>query len=241
MNIIRNNLSEIACLQKGDFTERFDGYFMAVLDALKEFLLEDVAPSQSDDSPVDCDAAQCAVIIDVSGSMLEDDWKPTRLDAAKEAAATYARRLLREHPGSEVAVVSYSFDAEVACVVKTPQDCDDIGDEIDRAGVGGSTNMYAGLKTALGLFNSSDRSCQVVLLTDGHSTERNPRNVAKKLKEYAVIECVGIGGSPEDVDEPILREIASTYPNGKKRYRWIGQKEQLIKHFHHLAGAIRKI
>ena len=76
--------------------------------------------------------------------------------------------------------------------------------------------------------------------TDGHNTGKTPEKLADRLKEFAIIECIGIGGSPADVDESLLKRIAAAYPNGKKRYRWIGQKEQLVKHFHNLAGAIRR-
>ena len=100
--------------------------------------------------------------------------------------------------------------------------------------------MYAGLKGALGLLKNPASPAQVVLLTDGQNTGKDPIALAERLKKRAVIECVGIGGSPEDVDECLLKQIASAYPDGTRRYRWIGQKEQLIKHFHKLAGGIRR-
>jgi len=56
-----------------------------------------------------------------------------------------------------------------------------------------------------------------------------------ELTDCGEIPCVRIGRavrySVEDLKEWI---------KVKKRYRWIGQKEQLIKHFNNLAGAIRR-
>jgi len=207
---------------------------------LKNFLFEETSASSprgpSTEAPRDC-----VLVIDVSGSMLEDDWKPTRLDGAKEAAITFARRLLQEQPNARVAIVVFACKAKLACEITTVSGSSKIGQKIDQTDVGGSTNMYAGLKVALGLFGNHGRTCQVVLLTDGHNTGKNPEKLAERLKEFAIIECVGIGGSPGDVDESLLKQIASSQPDGRKRYRWIGQKDQLVKHFHKLAGGIRRV
>ncbi len=48
--------------------------------------------------------------IDVSGSMAYTDWKPTRLQAALNAANAFIRRLATAEPGARVAIVS-SIDA----------------------------------------------------------------------------------------------------------------------------------
>ena len=114
-------------------------------------------------------------------------------------------------------------------------------DAIDQVDIMGSTNMKAGMKKALRLLNRyRGRTCQVVLLSDGHNTGGSPRNVGGELKEFAVVECVGIGGSPDDVDETLLKALASAGPDRTPRYRWIGDKERLVRHFHNLAGRITR-
>jgi len=64
--------------------------------------------------------------------------------------------------------------------------------------------------------------------------------VSDRLRDIATVECVGIGGTPEEVDEDLLRYIASSYPDGSKRYRWIGDRKRLVEHFHNLAGGITR-
>ncbi len=237
--IMTNDNAAVACSQRDYLSEWGRDVFSSILNALKSFAFDDAPSSKAEESARTRSVRDCVLVIDASGSMLDDDWKPTRLDAAKKAAHSFVRRLSQEQPDARVAVVAFGCRASVACQLTPARELDMIGHRIDQIDIEGSTNMYAGLKAASRLLKGS-RASQVVLLTDGQNTGRDPETLADSLKSFAVIECVGIGGSPCDVDEPLLRRIASTYPNGRKRYRWIGQKEQLIKHFHNLAGAIRR-
>ena len=214
--------------------------FTSIIGPLRKFLFEDAPSFKTRALPPMKGDRNCVLVIDASGSMFDDDWKPTRLGAAVKAANTFARRLRQETPNARIAVVIFGCKAKVVCRLTTAREFRKISHQIDQIDVGGSTNMYAGFKKALGLLKDRVCTCQVVLLTDGHSNGKNPEELANRLREFAIVECVGIGASPADVDEPLLRRISSAYPDGKKRYRWIGQKEQLIKHFHNLAGAIRR-
>jgi hypothetical protein len=82
---------------------------------------------------------------------------------------------------------------------------------------------------------------RIVLLTDGaHNWGSSPERTARNLKEAGVIiDCIGIGGSPEEVGERLLRTIASSNPDGSIRYCFIGDKEQLIKKYEQLANRLR--
>ncbi len=228
------------CSVKDDSIKWIFSIFAMGLGVLKRFLFEDTHPFQRQGSTPAKGTRDCVLVIDASGSMLGDDWKPSRLDAAKKSAKTFAKRLSQEQPNACIGAVVFGCEARVICRLTAAKEFGKISRQIDQIDAGGSTNMYAGLKAAFKLLKDHGQVCQVVLLTDGRNTQKNPENLAKKLKEFTTIECVGIGGSPDDVDEALLKKIASSYPDGKKRYRWIGQKEQLIKHFHNLAGAIRR-
>ena len=103
----------------------------------------------------------------------------------------------------------------------------------------GFTNIASGLSATCDQLKKSRRTRHVVLLTDGRNNAGEaPRPLAEKLKKHAVIDCIGIGGNRSSVDEPLLKSIASSYPDGSKRYRWIGDKQKLVRHFHNLAGGL---
>jgi hypothetical protein len=173
--------------------------------------------------------------------MSDTDWPPSRLAGAKEAAVAYCQRLSHESPQACVAVVAYGDSAVVHRRLTAAHRLNALTAAINRIEYLGSTNIHDGLEAAHSILRRHRRSmCQVVLLSDGHNTGGNPNKVAASLKRLAVIETVGIGGSPRDVDEKLLCAIASENPDGSKRYRWIGDKQRLVQHFHELAGRIRR-
>ena len=63
-----------------------------------------------------------------------------------------------------------------------------------------------------------------------------------RLKPSGVeIDCVGIGGTRNDVDEQLLQSIASRDSTGRPRYWYIGDRVQLIQKFEHLANGLRAV
>lgn len=234
--------TEIPALSGGkSIADRVVHAFAGLLDSLKNFLFEDNPCTGAGNVPPVTSTRDCVLVIDASGSMLDDDWKPTRLDAAKDSAKAFVDRLATENPNARIALVAFGCRARKLCCLTAAKQRDALHSMINKIDIEGSTNMKAGLNAALKLLPDRQGTCQVVLLTDGHNTGSSPLKVAQDIKKFAVIECVGIGGSPGDVDESLLKRIASAHPNGRKRYRWIGQKDQLIRHFHNLAGGIRRL
>ncbi len=84
---------------------------------------------------------------------------------------------------------------------------------------------------------------RIIMLTDGeHNGDGDPVKVAGQLKKAGVIiECIGIAGSPNDVDEAMLKRIASRDQTGKPRYCFIGDTGSLIKKYKSMANQIRPI
>jgi predicted metal-dependent phosphotriesterase family hydrolase len=76
----------------------------------------------------------------------------------------------------------------------------------------------------------------IILLTDGHSNSgRDPEVVANIIKEKEIqLDIIGIGGSPEEVDEPLLRRMASVM-QGQQRYWFIRSVGELVQRFEALA------
>ncbi len=187
------------------------------------------------DGPCDC-----VVLIDASPSMMEADWKPTRLRGAKDAAKAYGKRIARNDPESRIAIVAYAAFARKAIGLTAAHQCAKLCDAIDQIDTFSATNITSALKKANRLLRKGRGNHQVILLTDGHHNFGvSPRRAAAKLRRHAILECVGIGGR-EGVDEELLRAIASTRRDGTKRYRWIGDPEDLIEHFENLAERITR-
>ncbi len=82
---------------------------------------------------------------------------------------------------------------------------------------------------------------RIIFLSDGeHIHNSSPLPVATALKNSGVIiDCIGIGGTAANVDEAMLKAIASRNPDGSIRYSFIGDKQQLIKKYQTLASHIR--
>lgn len=208
-------------------------------------------------APVEC----LIIALDGSPSMEEKDWPPSRFAAAQEAASALIKRKLTLASNDQVGIVAY---ADSGNVIANPMRLADGHQKLislfSKIKIGSGTDIGAGLQTAGRLLfqNGMQRFFRrllarheiespvirrIVLLSDGHHNgSRNPRRIAKSLKRYGVIiDCVGIGGTPSDVDEPLLKAVASTDPkSGGPRYAFIGDKNQLIERFQHLAGRITR-
>jgi len=84
---------------------------------------------------------------------------------------------------------------------------------------------------------------RIVVLTDGHHNEGpNPLPIATQLKSDGVaIECIGIGGEPSDVEESLLKQMASTDPDGRQLYWFISDRAGLIRKFRECATGLRAV
>ncbi len=88
---------------------------------------------------------------------------------------------------------------------------------------------------------SGDVTKRIIMLTDGeHNGDGYPVKVAGELKRAGVIiECIGIAGSRDEVDEAMLNRIASRDESGRPRYCFIGDTSGLIKRDKSMAHQIR--
>jgi hypothetical protein len=87
------------------------------------------------------------------------------------------------------------------------------------------------------------RAKRILILSDGgHNGPTSPLPVARRLKAGEVeIDAIGIGGTKKEVDEDLLKEIASQDEAGKPRYWYIGDRAQLVKKFVSLANRLRAV
>lgn len=221
-------------------------------------------------------------IIDLSGSMETDDWKPSRKAGAIKANKELIKAKAKNYPQDKVGIIGFGTDAEIlhepVCVGHGTKS---LYKALKSPPLMGSTNFTAALELAGGclrgcstlikkssagkgfsrfisdlLYGPTQQSSdyikeisktprplkRIIMLTDGgHNAGSSPAKLASRLKNAGVvIDCIGIGGSPEDVDEALLREIASPNPaDGSIRYCFIGDQQKLIRKYESLAHHIR--
>jgi len=180
------------------------------------------------------------VVLDVSGSMGCSDYHPTRLDGGIHAAIAYADTRRKKSPHDRIAVVSFSDASRVVLSLTPVSATKTIERALHRLEIEGGTDITTGLQAAAGIFGNEPpvghRRC-VILLTDGCGGE--PLAVAAQLKDRlsVVIDVVGIGGAPSAVNEPLLRQVATT-DLGVCHYRFIHDPQTLSEHYTQLAQGL---
>jgi Ca-activated chloride channel family protein len=153
----------------------------------------------------------------------------------------HATTCAKERPGDRIALVSFSEKARVVLPLTPVTRSRTILKAFRRLNLDGGTDLAQGLKAAATLFENQPRTQRrrhVVMLTDGFGGE--PLQIAARLKEKlgVVIDVVGIGGSRSAVNEDLLREVATTDPDGFCHYRFIKDPQALSEHYKQLAQGL---
>jgi Ca-activated chloride channel family protein len=152
--------------------------------------------------------------LDVSGSMLEQDYDPSRLQAARDAAL----RFVEGRPGDRIGLVVYA--AEPLALCPPTLDHTTLERYVSKASIGNledGTAIGAGLAVAArGLGESQTARRVIILLSDGMENAGivNPIDVARairtlhgdSLRVYTV--AIGTVNSEYGFDEETLSEIA---------------------------------
>ncbi len=185
---------------------------------------------------VDVEGIDIMMAIDVSGSMLAEDFKPNRLEAAK----TVAIEFIRNRPNDCVGLVVYGGDAFTQCPVTIDHDVlISLFEEIKSGDLKNGTAIGDGLATAVDRLRYSEAISKVViLLTDGvnNSGFIDPITAAEIAKIYGVrVYTIGVGSKGKapypfqtafgvdyqyvkvEINEDLLQEIASM--TGGKYFR----------------------
>lgn len=219
----------------------------------------------SNPSGFDPNQTVCTVcILDQSLSMEERDYPPTRLRAAIMAVEAMLHEKVKHRPHDKVGIVGFSSTGTRICPLIKVSDSKKIFRLLKNIVSLGATNFVAGLKVAeemlkeeagfsspmsgmLQLLFGQSKSetkgritkfvTHVIFLSDGHHNGGgSPIRVAERLKRLgAIIDCIGVGGMPSDVDANCLKGVASVDSNGIPRYRFIGDKTSLIQEFQSMA------
>jgi len=165
------------------------------------------------------------VLLDNSGSMQQTDIPPSRIMVACQAVVRMLKFLAENCPLSRVGIATFSDEFHLCSrPLQVGKHLDGLIASLADLGDSGSTEMKRGL---LGIQNAmkwcpTGFKAVVVMLTDGHNTGRSPAGTASAIKaEGADIWTIGIGASPSDVDESLLRKLAST----PAHYSFVGSWE----------------
>lgn len=190
-----------------------------------------------DQTTVEGEGIDIVLCLDVSGSMLAQDFQPNRLGAAKQVAIDF----VRNRPVDRFGLVIFSGESFTQCPV-TGDHAAVISQitETDGSFLQDGTAIGSGLATAVDRLRRSDaKSKVVILLTDGENNSGliDPKTAKEIAKAYGVkVYTIGMGTEgyaaapvrvPDgqiviqqekvNIDEPLLREIAEE--TGGKYFR----------------------
>jgi Ca-activated chloride channel homolog len=169
------------------------------------------------------DQAAIMLVMDVSGSMVANDLRPDRMQAAKTAARSFVAAL---PPNQMIGLVSFNATASTAAPLTLDHAL--VGRAIDGLNANGGTAIGEGLNLALDQLalrpvNAAGERAPalVVLLSDGASSAgRSAEQVAQRARdEGIVVHTVGIGQRgaepringrlPARLDETTLQAVAA--------------------------------
>ena len=167
------------------------------------------------------------ISLDISSSMLAMDFKPNRLEAAKEVAIEF----IKGRPTDKIGLVIFAAESYTQCPLTLDHSVlINLFKDVQLGLLEDGTAIGNGLATAVARLRNSDaKSKVIILLTDGENNrgEVQPLQAAEIAKEFNIrVYTVGvgtIGTAPfpvntrfgqqivhEEVriDEPMMREIA---------------------------------
>ncbi|HON19444.1 MAG TPA: VWA domain-containing protein [Salinivirgaceae bacterium] len=167
------------------------------------------------------------IALDISGSMLAQDFKPDRLEVAKETAI----RFINNRPNDRIGMVVFSGESFTQCPLTTDHAAlINLISDIKSGMITDGTAIGNGLATAVSRLKDSEAQSKVViLLTDGvnNAGEIDPITAGEIAHTFGIrIYTIGIGSMGEapypvqtpfgiqyqnmktEIDEDLLRQIA---------------------------------
>ena len=193
--------------------------------------------TRNDEEMVNGEGVDIVLAIDVSGSMLAQDFTPNRMEAAKEVAANF----VANRPTDRIAVVIFSGESFTLCPLTTDQQV--LKTQIFNIQSGlleDGTAIGSGLATSVDRLRASkSKSKVIILLTDGENNGGQiPPLTAKELAKATGVKVYTIGVGTEgyaqtpmqtqtgavvmqrekvNIDEKLLTQIANE--TGGKYFR----------------------
>ena len=202
------------------------------------FILALARPQQTNvTEDVNSEGIDIVLSIDISGSMLAEDFKPNRIEASKEVAT----RFVRDRPSDRIGLVIFSGESFTQCPITIDHNV--LVEQLEHIKSGmlaDGTAIGMGLATAVDrLRHAKSKSRVVILLTDGVNNTGlvDPETALQIAKTYGVrVYTVGVGSKgnamypvpdqdgnvtmqmmPVQIDEALLTKISKE--TGGKYFR----------------------
>jgi hypothetical protein len=178
------------------------------------------------------------IVIDHSWSMDDEYEKGTsKLEAAIRAAVVMICNKAQIDPHDEIGLVAFNSTAQILLDLHPISSHKrQMIQEVQALSPANGTDINEGLVLARDMFDWSRNEVvrRIVLLTDGEGGD--PLQTAEDLKDRGVvIDVIGIGDSPKNVNVKLLKKVASVV-GGELRYRFIKDQQTLIAHYTQLAN-----
>jgi Ca-activated chloride channel family protein len=156
--------------------------------------------TRNDEELVSGEGVDIVLAIDVSGSMLAQDFTPNRMEAAKEVAANF----VANRPTDRIGIVIFSGESFTLCPLTTDQQV--LRNQIYNIQSGlleDGTAIGSGLATSVDRLRSSkSKSKVIILLTDGENNGGQiPPLTAKELAKATGVKVYTIGVGTEGFAE----------------------------------------
>lgn len=191
---------------------------------------------------VNIEGIDIIMAMDISGSMLAEDFKPNRLEASKDVALEFVKGRLNDRIG----LVVFSGESFTQCPLTTDHGVLlNLISEVKSGMIEDGTAIGDGLGTAVNRLKESQAVSKVIiLLTDGENNRGfiDPLSAAEiakvyKLRVYTIgVGSIGLAPYPVEtpfgkqyqqmevrIDEPLLRQIADM--TGGKYFRATNKKK----------------
>lgn len=191
--------------------------FLLRLVALSFLILAIARPqSRSSWKDVKTEGIDIVVSLDVSLSMLAKDFKPNRLEVAKEVLGDF----IDARPNDKIGLVVFSGEAFTQCPLTTDHKIiKNMFGDIKAGMLDQGTAIGLGLADGVArVKDSKAKSKVVILISDGVSNvgEIAPLTAADIAKTFGVrVYCIGVGSKGKALQPVAL------YPNGEMEYDYV--------------------
>src|SRR3989344_992182 len=171
--------------------------------------------SRSSYKDVKTEGIDIVIALDISSSMLAKDFKPNRLEAAKEVATKF----IDSRPNDRIGLVIFSGESFTQCPLTSDHDViKNLFSGIKLGMLADGTAIGNGLATATTrIKDSKAKSKVVILLTDGVNNQGSvaPMTPAQISKAFGVrVYTIGLGTTGKALS------FAGIYPDGSYAYEW---------------------